>query len=125
MSKDVAIDLNVSWDPAFRINMQSANGHIELSEGLARNVPFKFGDVTAYLQVHVLSGVAYRVLLGRPFEVLTLAATQALEDGGQLLSITDPNTKTKAVVPTCERGKGPNSRLKQQEKESNKSEGFR
>ena len=102
MSKDVAVELGVSWDPAFKINMQSANGQIELSEGLAKNVPFKFGEVTAYLQVHVLNGVAYRVLLGRPFEVLTLAKTEALENGGQLLIVTDPNTGSRIVVPTSE-----------------------
>lgn len=58
MSKDVAINLGISWDPAIRINMQSANGQVELSEGLAKNAPFKFGEVTAYLQVHILDGVA-------------------------------------------------------------------
>ena len=123
MSKDVAINLGISWNPAFRINMQSANGQVELSEGLAKNVPFRFGEVTAYLQVHVLQGVAYRVLLGRPFEVLTLTKTEALENGGQLLTITDPNTGTKVVVPTCERGKGPSDK-KVKEETSTNSAGF-
>ena len=125
MSKDVAINLGLSWDPAFRINMQSANGQVELSEGLAKNIPFKFGDVTAYLQVHVLDGVAYRVLLGRPFEVLTLTKTEALGNGGQLLTITDPNTGSKVVVPTCERGRGPNSKANSEKSENSvKSEDF-
>ena len=104
MSIESAIKLSVAWDPSVKIHMQSANGQLELSEGLARNVPFKFGHVTAYLQVHVLKGVAYRILLGRPFEVLTLAQTNALEDGGQLLKLKDPNTKSSIVIPTSERG---------------------
>ena len=51
MAKAVAIQLGVAWDPDFRIKMQSANGQVELSEGLARNISFQLGEVTAYLQV--------------------------------------------------------------------------
>ena len=104
MSLESATKLSVAWDPSVKIHMQSANGQLELSEGLARNVPFRFGHVIAYLQVHVLKGVAYKVLLGRPFEVLTLAQTNALEGGGQLLKLRDPNTKACIVIPTSERG---------------------
>ncbi len=71
MAKQVAIALGITWDPDFKIHMQSANNQLDLSEGLARNVLFNFGGVIAYLQVHILKNPAYKVLLGRPFEVLT------------------------------------------------------
>ena len=44
--------------------MQNANGQVELSKGLMRNISFQLGEVTVYLQVHVINP-AYKVLLGR------------------------------------------------------------
>jgi len=40
MSKDAAISLKMSWDPDISINMQSAQGHVEPTLGLATDVPF-------------------------------------------------------------------------------------
>ena len=84
MAKAVAIQLGVAWDPDFRIKMQSANGQVELSKGLARNISFQLGEVTVYLQVHVINNPAYEVLLGRPFDVLTKTISETLPDGGML-----------------------------------------
>jgi hypothetical protein len=117
MATDVAVSLGISWDPDRRINMQSANGQVELSAGLARNVAFKFGEITVYLQVHIINRPAYRILLGRPFEVLTKTITESSPDGNQVLTITDPNTGSRVVVPTFERGKGPGSRAKKDQTE--------
>ena len=107
MAKAVAIQLGVAWDLDFRIKMQSANGQVELSEGLARNIPFQLGEVTAYLQVHVINNPAYEVLLGRPFDVLTKTISETLPDGGMLITVTDPNTGKRSTIPMFERGKGP------------------
>ena len=107
MAKQVAMQLGVSWDPDLRIKMQSANGQLELSEGLARNVSFRLGEVVAYLQVHVLNNPAYEVLLGRPFEVLTKTVAETLPNGEMLITLTDPNTGKRSTIPTFERGKGP------------------
>ena len=63
--------LAVSWDPDIKIQVQSANKTVEETLGLAKNVPFIFGDITVYLQVHIFTDPAYKVLLGRPFNVLT------------------------------------------------------
>ena len=65
MAKHIAIKLEIPWDPDLRIRMQSANSQVELSEGLAKNISFKMGEVTAYLQVHVLNNPAYDMLLRR------------------------------------------------------------
>ena len=55
------------YDPAIKLNMQSANGTRDWSLGLARNVPFTIGTITLYLQVHIIDSPAYDILLGRPF----------------------------------------------------------
>ncbi len=65
------MELRVSWDPGYTINLQSTNKGIERTLGLARNVPFLFGEATVYLQVHIVRDPAYKVLLGRPFDALT------------------------------------------------------
>ena len=71
MSEEVCHDLGLIYDPSIRLNMQSANGDIDQSLGLSRNVPCRLGTVTLYLQVHVIRSAAYNILLGRPFDVLT------------------------------------------------------
>ncbi|KAJ7690999.1 hypothetical protein B0H17DRAFT_1134019 [Mycena rosella] len=92
------------WDPNINIFMQSANGQLEKSMGLARNVPFRWGELKVYLQVHVIRGPAYKVLLGRPFDVLTKSRTDH-DAGNQLLTLTDPNTGRSWTVPTYDRVK--------------------
>ncbi len=43
--------------------MESVNRGVEKSLGLVKNVAFLFGEVTVYLQVHVLANPAYDLLL--------------------------------------------------------------
>jgi hypothetical protein len=52
MAKAVARHLGLTWDPSIQITMQAANRSLKKSEGLAKNVLFQFGDVSAHLQVH-------------------------------------------------------------------------
>jgi hypothetical protein len=105
MSLAVAKMLKLMWDPDVQIFMQSANGGVEKSVGLARNVPFKFGSITVYLQVHIIREPAYKVLLGRPFEVLTESTVQNASDGSQTITLKDPNTGKRCSMPTHSRGK--------------------
>lgn len=104
MSQAVAEGLGVSWDPDTCIYMQSANGQSEKSVGLARNVPFSFGDWSVYLQVHIIRAPAYKILLGRPFSILTASSVENSTDGGQRLTLTDPATRKRVTVPTFDRG---------------------
>ena len=48
MDIKIAKNLAVSWDPDIKIQMQSANKTVEETLGLAKNVPFIFGDITVY-----------------------------------------------------------------------------
>ena len=99
-----AKSLGLIWDPKIQIYMQSANGTMEQSVGMARNVQFKWGSMNVYLQVHIISNPAYKVLLGRPFDVLTSSRVENAADGGQVVTMTDPNTGRMYAVPTFDRG---------------------
>ena len=100
----------LSWDPDIQIFMQSANNSLEKSVGLARNVPFKFGPITVYLQAHIINGPAYKILLGRPFDILTESTVQNSSDGSQTITLKDPNTGKRCTMPTHSRGKHEDNR---------------
>jgi copper chaperone CopZ len=104
MSEEVCNALALPYDPTIRLSMVSANGGVDQSLGLARNVPFLVGDITLYLQVHVLRAPAYDILLGRPFDVLTQSVVHNFADENQTVTILDPNTGRKATIPTIARG---------------------
>ncbi|KAJ7707348.1 hypothetical protein B0H17DRAFT_1125167 [Mycena rosella] len=104
MSLEEAQKCGLVWDPTINIFMQSANGQLEKSMGLAKNVPFRWGELRIYLQVHVIRSPAYKVLLGCPFDVLTKSRTDN-EEGRQLLTLTDPNSGKAWTVPTYDRPK--------------------
>jgi hypothetical protein len=84
--------------------MQSANGELDMSLGLARNVPFKIGTVTFYMQAHVIDSNAYDILLGRPFDVLTESVIRNFANEDQTITIHDPNTGQHITIPTLPRG---------------------
>ena len=92
MAKSVAIMLGIAWDPDITVQMQSANRTLERTLGLAKNVSFLFGKITVYLQVQVIENVAYKVLLGRPFDTIMESVIMNKKDGSQSLTLTDPNT---------------------------------
>jgi len=107
MTKKVAAANKVSWDPSLSIQMQSANGSLSRTCGLARNVPFTLGGVTVLLQVHVMDAAPYTVLLGRPFDIIIESRIVNDKEGNQTVCITCPNTGTKVVIPTYKRGELP------------------
>jgi hypothetical protein len=107
MYKDVAVEKGLTWNPQFRCNMESSSNHYVMTMGLARNVRLSIGGVNAFLQIHVMENPPYKILLGRPFEVLMASIVRTRTDGSSELELTDPNTKKVAVVPTYDRGKGP------------------
>jgi hypothetical protein len=103
MSDAACNTLGISFDPEKRLPLQSANGGMDLTLGLAKDVPFRFGEVLIFLQVHVVPSPAYDVLLGRPFEVLTQANFRNFLSGDQHLTITDPNNHRSITIPTIPR----------------------
>ncbi|KXN88383.1 hypothetical protein AN958_07392, partial [Leucoagaricus sp. SymC.cos] len=83
-------------------------GHPERSAKLLE-LKFKqatliFGNVTIHLQVHVMEQAPYRVLLGRPFDVITKSRITNSTEGHQFISITDPNTGEHTSLLTYPRG---------------------
>jgi hypothetical protein len=104
MSEEVCMDLALIYDPEIILNMQSANGEIDKSLGLARNVPLQIGDITLYVQIHVIRSPAYDILLGRPFDILTESVVRNFANEDQTLTIYDPNSGRRATVPTLPRG---------------------
>ncbi|KAJ7340893.1 hypothetical protein DFH08DRAFT_925334 [Mycena albidolilacea] len=104
MSEAVCHELSLPYDPRIVLKMQFANSSVSPSLGLARNVPFTIGDITLYLQVHVVRNPAYDILLGRPFDVLTQSVARNLADENQTITICDPNTGKVTTVPTVPRG---------------------
>ena len=100
MSEAISHQLGLAYDPSIILHMQSANGNLDQSLGLTRNVPFQIGNITMYLQVHVISSPAYDVLLGRPFDVLTESVIRNFANEDQTITIQDPNSGRCVTVPT-------------------------
>lgn len=96
--------LGLAYDPSVTIKLESANGVVNKSYGLARNVPFQFADITLYLQVHVVPSPAYDILLGRPFDILTESHIKNYSNEEQSITITDPNSGQVTMIPTLPRG---------------------
>jgi hypothetical protein len=105
MSEDVCMDLALIYDPTIILNMQSANGEIDKSLGLARNVPMQIGEITLYIQIHIIRSPAYDILLGRPFDILTESVVRNFANEDQTITIYDPNSGQRATIPTYPRGR--------------------
>ncbi|KAG6873575.1 hypothetical protein C0992_008551 [Termitomyces sp. T32_za158] len=112
MSANVANKLGIIYDPAIHLNMQSANGTIDRSLGLAKNVECTIGNLTFYLQIHILRSPTYDILLGHPFDVLARSVVKTLSDDETTLTIMDPNTGILHTVPTFPRGRHKQRRTK-------------
>ncbi|KAF8801225.1 hypothetical protein BYT27DRAFT_7072500, partial [Phlegmacium glaucopus] len=106
MSQDTCHSLGLAYDPQIRLNMESANGTLDWSLGLARNVPFQIGTITLYVQVHVIKSPSYDILLGRPFDVLTESIIRNFANEDQTITLSDPNTGQRITIPTFARGTG-------------------
>ena len=101
MSEAVAVKVGLIYNPKVVLLMQSVNGQINHSIGLARNVPFMIGDIPFYLQVHILHVPVYDILLGHPFDILTKSVVQNFSNEQQSITIKDLNSDQVMTVPTC------------------------
>ena len=104
ISNAVSYELAITYDPTFCISMQSVNGELDMLLGLARNVPFKIGPITFYLQAHVIDSIAYDILLGQSFDILTESVIRNFTNEDQTITIHNPNTGQHVTVPTLARG---------------------
>ena len=105
MAEEICINLGLIYDPTVILNMQSANGEIDKSLGLAHNVPMCIGDITLYVQIHIIWSPACDILLGRPFDILKESVVRNFTNEDQTITIFDSNTGQHATVPTQPRGK--------------------
>jgi hypothetical protein len=107
MDARVAAGLDLPLNANIRIHMQSANGGLNRTLGMATNVPFRFGDITIYLQVHVIENCPYEVLVGRPFDVLCETEIKNTRQGYQSITLSDPNSRERCTIWTYPRGHRP------------------
>ena len=113
MSETTCHSLGLAYDPAIKLNMESANGTYDWSLGLARNIPFLVGTITLYLQVHIIRSPSYEILLGRPFDVLTGSVIRNYTNEDQTITITDPNSQKQCTIPTFARGTNPSASVRE------------
>ena len=103
MSEDVCHHIGLAYDPTIRIRLVSANNTFNLSLGLSRNVSFQVGNITVYLQVHIIRDPSYGILLGRPFDIVTQSIVRNFANADQTITVYDPNTGRRATIPTYAR----------------------
>ena len=104
MSETVCFNLGLIYDPTIILQMESANGEVNPSLSIARNVRCRIGNIDIYLQIHVIRQPAYDILLGRPFDVLMQSTVQNFADENQTITIRDPNSNRVVTIPTFARG---------------------
>ncbi|CDO78000.1 hypothetical protein BN946_scf184723.g7 [Trametes cinnabarina] len=106
MSEEACHALDLWYNPRVTLRMVSANGEVDSSLGLVRNVPFKVTDIVLYLQVHVIRNAAYDLLLGWPFDVLMKSVIKNFNNEDQTITISCPNTGQVATIPTIKQTNG-------------------
>ena len=105
MSEAACHVLALIYDPRIHLCMQSANLEVDETLGLTQNMLILIGDITLYVQFHIVRNPAYDVLLGRPFDILSIVWNYSNED--QTITIHDLNSGRIATVPTFPRGTHP------------------
>ena len=103
MSEDVCHELGLAYDPQICLPMQSTNGGIGETLGLAWNVPCDLGSIILYMQFHIVRDPAYDILLRRPFDVLTESVIRNYCNEAQTITIRDPNSTRTATIPSIAR----------------------
>ena len=92
--------LALIYNPCIHLRMQLANREVDETLGLTRNMLILVGDITLYVQFHIVQNPAYDVLLGQPFDILVESIVQNYSNEDQTITIHDPNSGRIATVPT-------------------------
>lgn len=92
--------LGLTHDLKIILQMQSANRNLDTSLGLSQNVLFCFNTIMVHLQIHIVQSLAYAVLLGWPFDVLTQSIVWNYLNKDQTITIHDLNSERIIVVLT-------------------------
>ena len=107
MSEATCHVLALIYDPRIHLCMQSANREVDETLGLVHNMPILIGDITLYVQFHVVRNPAYDVLLGRPFDILVKSIVRNYSNEDQMIMIHNPNSGRIVTVPTFPCGTHP------------------
>ena len=100
MSKEVCLELVLTYDPSIHIPLESANSGIDESLGLACNLPCSVSSIILYIQIHIICSPAYDILLSCPFDILTKSTTKNYRNESQTIMIFDPNSLCTCIIPT-------------------------
>ena len=104
MSEAACHVLALIYDPCIKLCMQSANGEVNETLGLTWNVPMLVGVIMLYIQIHIVCNLAYDVLLGRPFDIVSESIVHNHSNKEQTITIHDLNTGETTAVPTFTHG---------------------
>ncbi|KAJ7509964.1 hypothetical protein B0H11DRAFT_2215798 [Mycena galericulata] len=100
MNRNIWQDLGVTLSPEKTLTMESADSNQTVTAGVIENLKFTVGDIDLLIQVHVVDGAPFDILMGRPFFRFTECHTQDRSNGTQELTLTCPNTGKRITVPT-------------------------
>ncbi|KAJ6553761.1 hypothetical protein DFH09DRAFT_1318784 [Mycena vulgaris] len=109
MNRTIWQELGVSLSPDKVLTMESAGSNQSQTAGVVENLKFSIGDIDIQLQVHVVDGAPFDILMGRPFFRFTECLTKDRADGTQELTLTCPNTGRIISIPTRRKPPRPDS----------------
>ena len=85
------------------LTIKCANDESVSTLGVVEKHPVRIGPITVYLQIQVIDGAAYDVLLGRPFFDVLSCSEISSAGGDHMIRVTDPRTRETCVIPTLPR----------------------
>ncbi|KAJ7441711.1 hypothetical protein FB451DRAFT_1058078 [Mycena latifolia] len=103
MNRPIWQQLGVSLSPDKTLIMESADSNQSTTAGVVENLKITVGDIDLLLQVHIVDGAPFDILMGRPFFRFTECQTKDRTDGTQELTITCPNTGKVIAIPTWQK----------------------
>jgi hypothetical protein len=95
---DLAQEAGVQFNPAFQLEMESANGLASKTLGCAENLSMQIGDVEFEVHAHIVERAPFRLLLGRPFHHHLLCRLEDHPDGRVDVSVRDPSDPSRSVT---------------------------
>jgi hypothetical protein len=102
--QDLAEEVGAKINERVKIEMEGANGVTSWTLGCAENLLMRIGNVSFRIHAHVVHEAPFRLLLGRPCQNLLLSNLEERPDGRVVVSIRDPNDRSRSImVPTRDR----------------------
>lgn len=118
ISDGVWTHLGEGLDTSVIMPMKSANGAIDNTIGVVRDLAFNFGGIMLYMQAHVVKDAPYDILMGRPFDVLSQSQIQNFRNEETHITIHDPNVPGQVrKLPTRPRSEPRFSLIKDEEED--------